>query len=1138
MHNVPVTRRPLFWVVLAAFSCAAAWFGLTYFPVAFPIVTLDLRMDRAMALARARELARRHEWQPAAFEQAASFGLDSTVRNFVELEAGGRAAFRQMLKAGLYVPYTWQVRHFREGEARETTVRFTPAGAPYGFEMKLPEDEPGAALEPDQARPIAEQAARRAWGLDLTEYEEVETSKEIRKSGRVDHTFVYERPDARLGEGRYRLRLGVQGDRFTGLSHFVKIPEGFLRRYKEMRALNRTLGGVAGIVAWALFWGGGCLVGLVILMRRRWVLWRRALLWSAIVAGAQLLARVNMLPLAWLDYDTATSAHGFLLEQLAQLLAGLLSHVFALGLIFAAAESLTRKAFPRQIQLWRVWAPGVGNSRPVLGRTLGGYAATAFHLAFVVGFYLLAANLFGWWQPSSALVEPDVLAAYLPWLAPLAAALQAGFMEECLFRAIPLAGAALIGSRFGRRRAWIAGAFVLQAVVFGAAHATYEAQPCYARLVELIVPSCVFAGLYLTFGLLPAVISHFAVDALLMASPLFVSSAAGVWVDKSLVVLLTLVPLWVVLYRRGRARQWAAVPSAAYNGAWQPAAGCEGAMAAQDVAETRPIGPILSNRLVVFGWAAGLAIVLLASDFTRLAPRLSISRRAARALARDTLRQRGIDLPAPWRLLSTAEDASGQPHRFVWHEGGPQAYSRLIGTYLAPPAWKMKFARFEGDVARRAEEYVVHICADGEILSVQHKLPEAAAGAALDEEEARALTRSAVQTRYGLDPDSLKEILAEPFKLPARRDWKFRFADPHRYPLESGEARITVKIAGDEVAAVYRYVHVPEEWDRQERSRENVVMIARLFSGVAVTALVLAGIVGAIIRWARRKLSVRLFLLAGALLLLLRIANMVNDWPATVARFSTSEPLSTQVLLTVLGGGVGALFSALGTALLVAAVPNWKRTQVPIQTRRAVLLGGGIGLLLPAAWTLVSSVFPPLTPVLGDFGPADSYCPLLRIALGTLQEYVGTLAFLILVIAAVDRFSDGWRRHKPLFAGVLLVFAMGALSADESLSIVRWALNGLVGGVLLILASRYVFRFHLALFPFAGLSAVGVHAFTLAVLDPYPAALPGALLAVALCTPVALFWFNQLNRTAPQPPPAPPAGLPATSPAVDGAPPA
>ena len=98
-------------------------------------------------------------------------------------------------------------------------------------------------------------------------------------------------------------------------------------------------------------------------------------------------------------------------------------------------------------------------------------------------------------------------------------------MEECLFRAVPLSLGALIGAHFGRKRAGIAIAFVLQALVFGAAHANYPGFPSYSRLVELIIPSMIWAAIFLRFGLLPTIILHACFDLSLFAIPLFLVAA-------------------------------------------------------------------------------------------------------------------------------------------------------------------------------------------------------------------------------------------------------------------------------------------------------------------------------------------------------------------------------------------------------------------------------------------------------------------------------------------------------------------------------------------------------------------------------------------------------------------------------------
>ena len=173
--------------------------------------------------------------------------------------------------------------------------------------------------------------------------------------------------------------------------------------------------------------------------------------------------------------------------------------------------------------------------------------------------YVITTRTFGWWSPSEALLHPDVLATYAPWLSAIANSFQAGFWEESLFRAVPLAGAALIGDRFGKRNLFLVLGFIVQAIVFGAGHAPYPNQPSFARPVELLIPSIGFGLLYVYLGLLPGIVLHFTFDVVWFALPIFLTTAPGVWFQRAMVVTMTLVPLWIVLWRRV---QWGAVDDA------------------------------------------------------------------------------------------------------------------------------------------------------------------------------------------------------------------------------------------------------------------------------------------------------------------------------------------------------------------------------------------------------------------------------------------------------------------------------------------------------------------------------------------------------------------------------------------------
>jgi hypothetical protein len=262
-----ITRTPLFWILFCLLTISGIFFAFKYFSRAFPIVDLELTMDRQEALKKAHELAQRFNWGPQGYMQAASFDVESDVQHYIELEGGGPKAFSEILKEKYYSPYTWTVRHFKEYDATETEVFFTPQGKPYGFTQKIPETEPGASLSVDQARTIAVTAAQNDWNVNFDIYKMVEESQEVTSAGRIDHTFVYERTDKKVGDAPYRLKLVVKGDKLAEFKLSVKVPETFTRRYKEMRSSNNMIALTATIFMVLLYIFGGCFIGLFFLLR-------------------------------------------------------------------------------------------------------------------------------------------------------------------------------------------------------------------------------------------------------------------------------------------------------------------------------------------------------------------------------------------------------------------------------------------------------------------------------------------------------------------------------------------------------------------------------------------------------------------------------------------------------------------------------------------------------------------------------------------------------------------------------------------------------------------------------------------------------------------------------------------------------
>ena len=783
-------KKPLFWIVVLIASGLCVFTVLRYFGDAFSVLDLDVRMSRDEAIHDARRLAVERKLNGATdaatlTDAVASFNGDAAAQTFIELEGGGKPALKPLLGAddaagGRDTLYKWRVRLYAPGVEREVQVAFTPDGRPSGFFSRVPEAEPGAALSADEARAIAEAAATRDWNVDFDRYRPLTASAVTRPGKRVDHEFVYERrldSAPPIGDGRLRLRLVVAGDRLTQLQRFVFVPEAFARRYGTMRSVNDLIAAAASIAAGLLYGLGGCLVGLIWLMRRHAVRWGPSTRWAAVVALLITGAGLASISGSWFSYDTATSASTHLTTRVGRALVGGVTTWLLLTVVFATAEGLGRLAFGAHPQLWRTWRLPSANSRAVWGRTLAGYAWIGFDLAFIASFYFLVQRYLGWWSPSDSLVDPNILGTPQPWIGPVSMALQAGMMEESLFRAIPLAGAALLGRRFGREKLFIGMALVLQAIVFGCAHANYPGQPAYARPVELFLPSLVWGVVYLRYGLVPGMLFHFGFDLVLMSIPLFVTAAPGLGLDRAMVIGIFALPLLVLVVQRVRAGRLIDLPASERNAAATPSGpevrGAEdalldvvdGATPTPTAVPPRVVAPPRTRRdtaLLALFAIVGLVGVVLQVARAYDAPGLSISRAEAMTIAEHALADRGVVLDARWHRTAKAVGTSDeQATRFAWLEGGKTLYDRLIDRTLPPPHWEVRFARFDGDVAERDSWRVSVVdgrpAPDG-VRLIEHDVPEAKPGKRLSEADARPIAEAAIASWLKRPASALRAV--------------------------------------------------------------------------------------------------------------------------------------------------------------------------------------------------------------------------------------------------------------------------------------------------------------------------------------------------------------------------------------------
>ena len=808
-------------LIVAILAVAGIIYSIFSFGEAFPIVNVKITADKNQVIHAADSLSQVHSLMHGEYRSVAVFDTDTRFKNYVELEGGGVEIFQDIVNSETYYPYTWQVRQFNLNDIYEAFYVFTPKGEFVGFNIILPDSLEGANIEEPDLDAILDTYQGSVIFPDLSNYELIETSSELKEGGRRDHVLTYELKNAHIAEAHYRLKIGISGDVLSMIMPTVKIPETFDIRYEEMRSANTTIAFVGQAIMLLLYALCGVALALFFMIRKRILLWKPALTWAIIIGVLIFMAHLTTISLSWFNYDTSLSSGQFIFQHiLSALLNGLL-----ISLIFfvsaSAGEGLGRQAFPGQIQFWRSWSPTVGASKEIMRHTIFGYLWAFFMVGFITFFYWITNHVFHWWSPADNMVDPNVLALPFPWLLPSAQALQAGFWEETLFRAVPLAGAILIAKNWKNKGLWLGFALIAQAAIFGAMHANYPQQPAYARIIEMIIPFVLYGLIYVNWGLLPVVLSHFVYDIVLMALPLFLLKAPGIWLHRLLAIVVMLIPLIVIIYRRAKAGEWYQIKDEDLNSGFivpELKKDNEAKKASVETSVHRELPIIVAIMFILVGATVWYFMTPLEQDI----PRLEIEKAEAIAISSAFIEQYypetdSLGLKPYVNLVS----GSNKDARFIWENSDRELFRKLYKKEVTSSYFAINYKTFDGNVVRRSETIELNVTRDGEITSWFHNVPEPRPGAHLEESEAKKIAEHAFLSYKGMDIASLELVKLTPEKRKARTDWTIVYRD-NNTGLKTGDIRYAVHLAGDEVCGMKTYVHTTEGWEREQK-KANVL---------------------------------------------------------------------------------------------------------------------------------------------------------------------------------------------------------------------------------------------------------------------------------------------------------------------------
>ncbi len=914
-------------VVLGVLGFAGA---VLFHTQAFPIASIDFQVSRAAAEQQAVEYLHGRGYTVEDYLRAVSFQTDNDAKNYLERKAG-LAELNRLAHDELSIWY-WRIRFFRPLQKEEFRVRIDPTGRITAFQHEVAEDAPGADLTAADARVLAERFLREDKQVDLQRYRLVDSSAEKRPH-RTDHYFTWEREGFKVAEATARIVVEVQGEEIGRFVEFVKLPEDWVREQREEFNRGLTLANV-GWGLYAVIILAMLVVGLRAVQESQ-ARWRFGLAFATIVFVVGLLAGLNNIPTILINYQTASELESYLIQWVtgtlvSQMVIGLMALVSAVAGVALVRRVAPHLPPPATQFSWR----GLCAGSTVRG-LLFGYAIAGMTLGYIVLFYWIGVRFLGVWAPVE-LPYDDILSTYLPLVYPLTVGASAAITEEFSFRlfAVPLFLALtlrLVGrptpsplpSPRGRGsvRVLIAIglALLLPAAIWASLHSTYPQQPFYIRAIELTIGGFVTGVIFLRYGVLPTVVSHYTFNATAVGALLLLTG--NLYFIASAVVVISLPLIFLAPAGLARLRGQPLLDDEALADEEPPAA----PTVAPIEAPARPATVVhespLSNRTLLAALGVGivLAVVVTAIGVSRIGEglRVATTSAAVQVIADQHLAKLGLK-PADWTTATRFFDGirhDGSDHQaatYLVRQLGAAEANRILETELPPFTWEVRYFH-----ELQKEEYFFWLdpAHPERLRGFRHPIEEKAPGASKTREEAQRIAE-AYLVEQGVDLNRLRLVEDATHQRDQRTDHLFTWERTDFAVGESG-LRTTVGVAGDQVNEFSTFLKTPETFNRElERQSPLEVLLSALRTflaiGIGIWLLALFAL-----RFRDRAINFPFALRVAVVFAMVFVLAQVNGWADALESYPTTISVSNFLIMRLVS--LGASFIGLTLAGLVLA---------------------------------------------------------------------------------------------------------------------------------------------------------------------------------------------------------------------------
>jgi len=1069
--------------------------------VAFPTENIKFKVDRESSQNVARQYLEKMGYSTEDYQNSVTFDYYNDAKEFLEKNLPLKEANRYM---GKKVPvWYWKVRFFRYFKKKEYVVHIDPSGRVIKFLRVISDDDPGGGLSVSGGKEKALKFLKER-GIETDNLVLIEQGGEPLKN-RTDRLYIFKEKDFELAGAFLCYGVKFQGEEPGYYSNYIYIPQKTKLAWKEEDKKGDLLVNIANLLTFFM------VLGIIIYTYFHGIAfrWKFAVVIAVGVMLVVLLEQVNSLALAKSGYSTDLSRFSFWTHVWLSILRALVLY----GIISFFAGSLG-------VSLQEDGGKGGngGNTILILGgakiplNIIIGYAVALIVLGYDVLFYFWGKKYFGVWTPLDISYD-NILSTPLPWVNALFAGFSAAALEEIFFRMCGISFLKRLLKRFNflqKYRLDVIIAVVIPAVIWAALHCNYPQEPFYIRAVELTFVGILLGWIYLKYGILSTIVSHYCLNAVYGSTLLLKSGNPYFIISGYITIGLMLIPaIFALIFRKKiiqiekkykdeekrKKETYTKLESAGLD--IKPTE--EDMVSVSYTILEKPLGiPELKFSLkkrIILGIIAIIGILgLLFIKTPKLGDgtKFTINQYQAKRIAAISLKNKGVDLSDSVMSAEVKRYPGTDESIYLSRKLGIRNADSHIKKYLPTFVWVVD-VNFDD----KKEAYRLLIKPSGELFTYFHKVTEDVGSKKISKDEAEVIAEEYINKFPG-------EFRYEDFQ---QKGYKNRIDYNFIYREKAGDiagAKLFagVKVQGEEPMGFKKHFEIPDTFRRKLQEKRWKDSMSSGFLIIVALIFFIWTIVYSIRRKLQGKVNVKFgfyFAVPVTVAMVIGRINILGDiWTSISFDESFSRAIINWVIYTVfssfsLGMVTFYIFTILETlyrdvfpdktppALWFTAV--WKGNIRKSYTFRGVITAYVLVLLssfplMPLVFNDKNLAYAKGYILWADFIPGISFLPALRIFSKSIVEGTILLGVVVLFIFFLKKVLN--RNIFVLGALILCVIMMEiSESRDVNTSILLTSIVLTLVQIGLIWAFIvYFFRdnlFAYIVLPFAVMCASGMN---------------------------------------------------------------